>query len=94
MQANWIDGSPHLALKIATAVAALALAAASWLRWKKNSLWARQGLATALLALGLLAAVQLLQFLQSFYVPPERPFAGSTVITQKEFDLVRQKLES
>jgi hypothetical protein len=78
LQASWIDGNLHLALKIATAGMAFILAVASWLRRKKNSVWARQSLATALLALGLLVAVQVLQ---TFGASQERPYTGPTIIT-------------
>jgi hypothetical protein len=73
-----IDGNMNLALKIATAVAAFSLMIASWLRRNRNSVWARQALATALLALGLLAAVQVMQ---TFGGTKDRPSTGPTIIT-------------
>jgi hypothetical protein len=79
VHASGIDGTLSLSLKIATGATASAMALVSWLRRKKNSVGAQQGLATALLALALLAAVQIMQ---TFGAPKERPHNGPTAITK------------
>jgi hypothetical protein len=82
LQGSWIDQNLSIALKIATAVTAVAVGTACWFRLKKNGGWAQQGLAVALLALVLVAVVQMVQ---TFGASRDRPSTGPTMITKALF---------